>query len=160
MSTIYEITDDVLALMQMMEEDPDNEVIKDTLEALNGELDVKAESYCKVIAEFKAREEVLSSTIEKLTQKKQMVSSNINRLNKALFEAMQATGKERIRGDIFHLYIKKNALSLDQVPEKLPKKYLVPQEPKVDRKQLLADIKSGVKVKGVTTKTTQSLIIK
>lgn len=160
MSTIYEITDDVLALMQMMEEDPDNEVIKDTLEALNGELDVKAESYCKVIAEFKAREEVLSSTIEKLTQKKQMVSSNISRLNKALFEAMQATGKERIRGDIFHLYIKKNALSLDQVPEKLPKKYLVPQEPKVDRKQLLADVKSGVKVKGVTTKTTQSLIIK
>lgn len=160
MSTIYEITDDVLALMQMMEEDPDNEVIKDTLEALNGELDVKAESYCKVMAEFKAREEVLSSTIEKLTQKKQMVSNNINRLNKALFEAMQATGKERIRGDIFHLYIKNNALSLDQVPKKLPKKYLVPQEPKVDRKQLLADIKSGVKVKGVTTKTTQSLIIK
>lgn len=160
MSTIYEITDDVLSLMQMMEEDPENEVIKDTLEALSGELDVKAENYCKVMAEFKAREEVLASTIEKLLQKKQSVSNNISRLNKALFDAMQATGKERIRGDIFHLYIKNNALSLDQVPEKLPKKYLVPQEPKIDRKQLLADIKSGVKVKGVTTKTTQSLIIK
>lgn len=160
MSTIYEITDDVLALMQMMEEDPDNEVIKDTLEALNGELDVKAESYCKVIAEFKAREEALLSTIEKLSRKKQTVSNNITRLNNALFDAMQATGKERIRGDIFHLYIKNNALSLDQVPEKLPKKYLVPQEPKIDRKQLLADIKSGLKVRGVTTKTTQSLIIK
>jgi len=159
-STLYELTDDVLALMQMMEEDPENEVIRDTLEALTGELDIKAESYCKVIAEFKAREEALASAIDKLSQKKQSVSANIDRLNKALLGAMQATGKEKIRGDIFYLYIKNNAVSLDQLPEKLPKKYLVPQEPKVDRRQLLADVKTGIKVKGVTTKRTQSLIIK
>lgn len=159
-STIYEITDDVLALMQMMEEDPENEVIKDTLEALNGELDVKAEDYCKVIAEFKAREAALASAIESLTQKKQSVTGNINRLKMALFNAMKVTGKEKIKGDLFYLYIKNNAESLDQVPEKLPEKYLVPQEPKVDRKQLLADIKSGVVVDGVTTKRTQCLIIK
>ncbi|MGL6220841.1 MAG: siphovirus Gp157 family protein [Lacrimispora sphenoides] len=160
MSTIYEITDDVLALMQMMEEDSDNEVIKDTLEALNGELDIKAESYCKVIAEFKAKEAALISAIESLTQKKQSVSGNIDRLKIALFGAMKATGKEKIKGDLFYLYIKNNAESLDQVPEKLPEKYLIPQEPKIDRKQLLADVKTGVVVDGVTTKRTQSLIIK
>jgi len=49
---------------------------------------------------------------------------------------------------------------LDQVPERLPEKYLIPQEPKIDRKQLLADVKTGVVVDGVTTKRTQSLIIK
>lgn len=160
MSTIYEITDDVLALMQMMEEDSDNEVIKDTLEALNGELDIKAESYCKVIAEFKAKEAALISAIESLTQKKQSVSGNIDRLKIALFGAMKATGKEKIKGDLFYLYIKNNAESLDSVPEKLPEKYMIPQEPKVDRKQLLADVKSGLVVDGVTTKRTQSLIIK
>ena len=160
MSTIYEITDDVLSLMQMMEEDPENEVIKDTLEALNGELDVKAESYCKVIAEFKAKEAALVSAIESLTQKKQSVSGNIERLKKALFDAMKVTGKEKIKGDLFYLYIKNNAESLDQVPEELPEKYLVPQAPKVDRKQLLADMKAGVSVDGVTTKKTQCLIIK
>lgn len=160
MSTIYEITDDVLALMQMMEEDPENEVIKDTLEALKGELDVKAESYCKVIAEFKAKEDALASAIDSLSQKKQSVTANIDRLKKALFESMKATGKEKIKGDLFYLYIKNNAESLDQLPEKLPEKYMVPQEPKIDRRQLLADVKSGVKVDGVTTKKTQSLIIK
>lgn len=160
MSTIYEITDDVLALMQMMEEDPENEVIKDTLEALSGELDVKAESYCKVIAEFKAKEDALASAIDSLSQKKQSVTANIDRLKKALFESMKATGKEKIKGDLFYLYIKNNAESLDQVPDKLPEKYMVPQEPKIDKRQLLADVKSGVKVDGVTTKKTQSLIIK
>lgn len=160
MSTIYEITDDVLALIQMMEEDPENEVIKDTLEALSGELDVKAESYCKVIAEFKAKEDALASAIDSLSQKKQSVTANIDRLKKALFESMKATGKEKIKGDLFYLYIKNNAESLDQVPDKLPEKYMVPQEPKIDKRQLLADVKSGVKVDGVTTKKTQSLIIK
>lgn len=160
MSTIYEITDDVLTLMQMMEEDPENEVIKDTLEALNGELDINAEDYCKVIAEFKAKEAALTSAIESLTMKKQSVSGNIDRLKKALFGAMKATGKEKIKGDLFYLYIKNNAESLDQVPERLPEKYLIPQEPKIDRKQLLADVKTGVVVDGVTTKRTQSLIIK
>lgn len=160
MNTIYEITDDVLALMQMMEEDPDNEVIKDTLEALNGELDVKAEGYCKVIAEFKAKEAALITAIESLTQKKQSVSGNIDRLKNALLSAMKATGKEKIKGNLFYLYIKNNAKSLDQVPEELPEKYLIPQKPKIDRKQLLADVKSGIAVDGVTTKRTQSLIIK
>jgi hypothetical protein len=159
-STIYEVTDDVLALMQMMEEDPENDVIRDTLEALNGELDVKAEGYCKVIAEFKAKEAALTSAIESLTQKKQSVSGNIDRLKKALQNAMTATGKTKIKGDLFYLYIKNNAESLDSVPEKLPEKYMIPQEPKVDRKQLLADVKSGLVVDGVTTKRTQSLIIK
>lgn len=160
MSTIYEITDDVLALMQMMEEDPENEVVRDTLEALTGELDVKAEGYCKVIAEFKAKEAALTSAIESLTQKKQSVSGNIDRLKKALQDAMTATGKTKIKGDLFYLYIKNNAESLDSVPEKLPEKYMIPQEPKVDRKQLLADVKSGLVVDGVTTRRTQSLIIK
>lgn len=160
MSTIYEITDDVLALMQMMEEDPENDAIKDTLEALNGELDIKAESYCKVIEEFKAKEAALNAAIENLTQKKQSLSGNIDRLKGALFNAMKATGKEKIKGDLFYLYIKNNAESLDSVPEKLPEKYLIPLEPKVDRRQLLADIKSGVVVDGVTTRKTQSLIIK
>lgn len=160
MSTIYEITDDVLSLMQMMEEDPENEAIKDTLEALNGELDVKAESYCKVIAEFKAKETALASAIESLTQKKQSVTGNIDRLKKALFDAMKVTGKEKIKGDLFYLYIKNNAESLDQLPEILPEKYMVPQEPKIDKKQLLSDVKSGVAVEGVTTKRTQCLIIK
>lgn len=160
MNTLYEIKDDVLTLMEMMEEDPDNEVIQDTLEALKGELSVKAESYCKVISEFKAREEALERAINDMESKKEMVKNNIERLKDALFSAMKETGEEKIRGDIFYLYIKNNAVSLDEVPEKLPEKYLIPQKPKVDRKTLLADIKAGVNVDGVTTKRTQSLIIR
>lgn len=160
MSTLYEIKDDVLALMEMMEEDPSNEVIEDTLEALKGELSVKAESYCKVIAEFNEREEALERAINDMKAKKEAVEKNIKRLKDALFHAMKETGEEKIRGDIFYLYIKNNAESLDNVPETLPEKYLIPQEPKVDRKALLADIKSGVKVDGVTTKRTQSLMIR
>ena len=162
MRTLYEIKDDVLEFMQIMEEDPESEIVKDTLEALNGELEAKAEDYCKVIAEFQAKAENLKKIIEDLKIKMQSAESNANRLKKALFLAMKETGREKIRGDIFYLYIKNNAISLDQVPDKdkLPEKYLVLQEPKIDRKALLADVNAGEVIEGVTIKRTQSLVIK
>lgn len=160
MSTLYKITDEVLTLMDMMEEDPDNEVIKDTLEGLNGELDIKSEDYCKVIKEFTARAESLKKLIDELENKKKSAEANADRMKKALFSAMKATGREKIRGDIFYLYIKNNAESLDQIPDNLPDKYLIPQEPKVDKRTLLADVKAGTVIEGVTTKRTQCLVIK
>lgn len=160
MRAIYKITGDLHELMSMMEEDPDSDVIADTLEALKGELEIKAEGYCKVIAEYKGRVETISGEIERLTAIKAAALRNVERLKKALFEAMKTTGNEKIRSDLFYLYIKNNAESLDCVPQVLPAKYLIPQEPKLDRKLLLADIKSGVSIDGVTTKRTQSLIIK
>ena len=160
MSNLYEIKDELQEIMLMMDEDPDNEVIVDTLEALKGELEVKAEGYCKVIAEYEHRAAAIKEEIDRLTKRKDTAENNAKRLKKALFDAMKVTGNEKIRGDLFYLYIKNNAESLDQVPEKLPDKYLIPQPSKVDRKQLLADVKAGVQVDGVTTKRTQSLIIK
>lgn len=160
MNTLFKIADEVTILKDMMEEDPENEVIKDTLEGLDGELEIKAEDYCKVIKEFAARAENLKKLIEELEAKKSSAEANADRLKKALFAAMKATGKEKIRGDIFYLYIKNNAESLDQVPDNLPDKYLIPQEPKVDKRTLLADVKAGTVIEGVTTKRTQCLVIK
>lgn len=160
MNTLYQIKDELQELMLMMDEDPDNEVIADTLEALRGELEIKAEGYCKAIAEYEHRAAAIKKEIDRLDERKTVAENNAKKLKDALFDAMKVTGNEKIRGDLFYLYIKNNAESLDQVPEKLPDKYLIPQPSKVDRKQLLKDIKAGVQVDGVTTKRTQSLIIK
>ena len=50
MSTLYELTADWLALMEMAE-DPDIEedVFMDTLEGIEGEIEIKADGYAKVI---------------------------------------------------------------------------------------------------------------
>ena len=160
MATLYEITGEMLMLMDMMEEDPENEFISDTLEGLAGDLEAKADGYCKVIFEYDHESEKLESEIKRLQARKSVVDNNITRLKGALFNAMQTVGMKKIRGDLFSLTIKNNGVSLDNIPDNLPEKYLLPQPAKVDKKQLLADIKAGAQVEGVTTKRTQSLLIK
>lgn len=160
MATLYEISGEMMMLMEMMEEDPNSEVIKDTLEGLGGELEQKAEGYCKAIAEYDHTADSLSMEIERLQAKKVAAERNAKRLKDALFMAMLHTNTPKIKGKLFSLSIRNNAVSLDKVPEKLPAKYLVPAEPKVDRKLLLSDVKAGIVVEGVTTKQTQSLMIK
>lgn len=159
-STLYNITEDVELFMQLMEEEPDNEVIRDTLEGLNGELEIKAESYCKVIKEFEGKAAMLDAELTRLTTRKSTYVKNVDRLKRALLNAMQTTNNAKIKGELFTLSLRNNAPSLDEVPEKLPRKYMIKQNPTVDRKLLLSDMKLGVKIKGVTLKQTQSLMIK
>lgn len=160
MSTIYEIKGEIFELMELMEEDPENEIIRDTLDALKGELEVKAEGYCKIIREFEGKVSIVDAEMDRLNQKKQTYTNNIHRLKDTLLNAMLDTGHTKIKGDLFSLTVRKNAPQLSDLPEKLPEKYLIPQDPKIDKRLLLSDVKSGVEVKGVTLKQSQSLLIK
>lgn len=48
MSTIYELTEDYLRLLELAEDpDTDPEAFADTLEGLDGEIEIKAEGYAK-----------------------------------------------------------------------------------------------------------------
>lgn len=67
MATLYELTDEYRQLMEMMEDESiDQEVLRDTLEGLDGELEIKAENYAKVIAELGGKVNVLDREIERL----------------------------------------------------------------------------------------------
>lgn len=160
MSTIYEIKGEIFELMDLMEEDPENEIIRDTLDALRGELEVKAEGYCKIIREFEGKVSIVDAEMDRLNQKKQTYANNIRRLKDTLLNAMLDTGHTKIKGDLFSLSVRNNAPSLGDIPDKLPEKYLIPQDPKIDKKLLLSDIKAGEEIKGVTLRRTQSLLIK
>ena len=53
MATLYELTEEYRQLLDMMEDDSvDPEVLKDTLEGVDGELEIKAENCAKVMAEL------------------------------------------------------------------------------------------------------------
>lgn len=160
MAKLYEITGEILELKEWLENEPDSEIVRDTLEALSGELDIKAEGYCKVLREFEGHKAVVEAEIDRLVEMKRADVSNIDRLKKALFQAMHVTGRQKIETGLFKLSVRNNAMSLDQIPDSLPERYLIHQEPTVDKRLLLADIKNGIPVDGVTTKQTQSLIIK
>ena len=66
---------------------------------------------------------------------------------KAIFESMERTGLEKAQAGTFALAIQNSPASVAIAEDAvISESYLVPQPPKPDKKQLLADLKSGVLV--------------
>lgn len=50
MATLYQLTDDYLTLLELAEDpDIDEQALKDTMEGIEGALEIKAEGYAKII---------------------------------------------------------------------------------------------------------------
>lgn len=144
MESLYQLTDEYLQLLEMAE-DPDVEpdVLKDTMEAIGGEIEIKADGYAKVIRQLSADAEGISAEIERLTARKKAIEANTDRMKKSLQNAMQVTGKTKFKTQLFSFRIQKNAPSVVMDSDEIPEKYLVPQAPKVDKKGISAALKAG-----------------
>lgn len=109
MSTLYELQGEYLQLLHMLE-DPEIEeqVVLDTLEGIDYELEIKAENYAKIMKELEGNVEVIKLEMNRLAGKKNKLESNIKKLKDNLQEAMVATGKTKFKTDLFSFNIQKN----------------------------------------------------
>ena len=106
---LYEITGELLALQELLENPLDDEdVLKDTLEAVQGEYEFKLESYCKVIKNLEADIVGIKAEVDRLSDKRKVLENNIDRLKKAMFESMKATNTPKVKGQLFTVAIQKN----------------------------------------------------
>ena len=106
---LYEITGELLALQELLENPLDDEdVLKDTLEAVQGEYEFKLESYCKVIKNLEADIVGIKAEVDRLSGKRKVLENNIDRLKKAMFESMKATNTPKVKGQLFTVAIQKN----------------------------------------------------
>ena len=157
---LYEITGEVLQLQEMLVNDPENEYVQDTLEALEGELNIKSEAYCKVIKNMEGNLESIKREIDRLSKKKKNLENSVSRLKQALFNAMQVTGTDKIKGDLFTLRIQNNAPQLpkDLDVNQVPIEFLVEREYSIKKRELLQAIKNG-EVDGIALEQSKSLRI-
>ena len=108
MSRLYELTADLMTLQEMLEEAVDDQCLLDTLEGVQGEYEIKLEAYCKVIKNLEADMEALKSEAKRLTDKRKVLENNVDRLKKAMFDSMKATGTDKVKGQIFTVAIQRN----------------------------------------------------
>ena len=146
--TLYELTDDYRNLLEMAQNpDIDGQAIKDTLEAIQGDIEEKADGYAKVIKELSADTDKITAEIKRLTDRKNTIQNNIAYMKQSLTSAMTVTGNTKFRTDLFSFNIQKNPPALVVDDEKaIPQEYLIPQEPKVDKKSIIDFLKNGNKV--------------
>lgn len=164
MATIYELSGDYLRLLEMAE-DPEMDPVAfaDTLEGLEGEIEIKAEGYAKVIKELDKDGAGLDNEIKRLQAKKTTIANSIDRMKKALEQSMIITGKTKFKTELFSFGIQKNPPSVDLDEEHLeliPIEYLIPQDPKPDKKRMLQELKEGKELSFAKLKQTESLRIR
>ena len=152
MSTLYELTSDYLELLNLLEDpDGDPQAIEDTLEGLDYEIELKADGYAKIIAQLDADASAADAEIKRLQTRKKRMRNSRDRLKKALAGAMIATGKRKIKTELFSFSIRKTParVVIDEKYENLPEKYLIPQDPEIDRNKIKDDIKAGKDLSGI-----------
>lgn len=107
--TLYEITTDIQQLLEMAQDpEVDPQIISDTMEGLEAELETKAEGYIVVIKELEAQEEKYRAEISRLGKHLDTIGKNIDRMKNRLLEAMQAAGKDKLPTEHFKLSVAKN----------------------------------------------------
>lgn len=142
---LHELTGQYLALLELAEDESiDPEVIRNTLEGLDGELEEKADACASIIFQLDGNIEMVDKEIQRLEKKKNAMKYNQRYIKSNLETFMIQVEKKKFKTDLFSFVIQKNAPSLDIIDEtKIPEEYFIPQDPKLDRKRLLADVKAN-----------------
>jgi len=151
--TLYQLTQEFETLLEIMEDpDVDPVTLEDTFEALGGEIEAKAEGYGKVIRQLEYNAGALKDEIDRLTKRKKAIDGNIDRMKKTIQAAMELIDKPKIDTELFTFRIQKNPASVVMdvnYIEDVPEEYLIAQDPKIDRKKIMADIKAGKDLDGI-----------
>ncbi|MFR2776344.1 MAG: siphovirus Gp157 family protein [Anaerostipes sp.] len=161
MATLYELTEEFHDLMQMAEEQNlTQKDIEDTLEGIEYEIEEKAEACAMVIRSLEEDANGLDHEIKRLTYRKRAINNNIRSIKTNLEKTMTETGKRKFKTKLFSFRIQNNPLSTKIEDEsKIPEIYLIPQQPKIDKKSILKDLKAGQEVEGASLVLTESLRI-
>lgn len=110
MSTLYEITGDYLRLLEMLEEEEsiDPQAFADTLEGIDGEFEVKADGYARIMKELETEAGRYDAEIQRMVTRRDSFKNRVKMLKQHLYDSMKATGKVKFKTDLFSFGIQKN----------------------------------------------------
>lgn len=134
---LHELTEQYEVLEGMMyDQEVDEQTVRDTMEAIWGEIEDKADGYAKIILGMKNDIEALRTEETRLQSRRQSLESRQKWLKENLMANMQAIGKEKFKTALFSFSIQKNGgkepLVIDGNIEDIPGKFLVSQPPVIN----------------------------
>lgn len=134
MSKLYELTEQYQTLQELVyDPDMDDQVLKDTIEGLWGEIEDKADGYAKIILGMKSDIEELRKEEERLGARRKHLESRVRYLKDCLEFNMKEMGRTKFKTALFSFNIQKNGglqpLVIDGLIEDIPGRFLIPQDP-------------------------------
>jgi DNA repair exonuclease SbcCD ATPase subunit len=156
---LYELSAAYQQIQQLIEDG--SEGLEDTLESLNDAIEDKAVGYAKIIKNLEGQALAIKAEEERLAKRRKSLESNAKHLKQSLEQSMQDVGMKKFKTELFSFNIQKNPPSIEILNDAVvPETYFIPQEPKLDKKSILADLKEGKVVPGVEIKQSEGLRIR
>lgn len=122
MSNLYKLNEAWQELANMLyQDDVDEQMILDTLESIEGDIEDMADNYAYIIAEIKNDANACKAEKTRLEKRQKVLENRENRLKSYLADVMRNTGKTNFKTQLHTFRIQKNggkrALSIDgEVP--------------------------------------------
>lgn len=162
MATMYELTNEFKELLALAgDPDIDPEAISDTLEAINGEIELKAENTAIIINELTAEAAKIKAEEARLSERRKAIEGHTARLKDGLYNAMKTVGREKFKTTLFSFNIQKNPAKIIIDDEsKVPDIYLIAQAPKIDNTALKEYLKTNSACSFAHLEQTEGLRIK
>ena len=161
-TTLYELNDIYLNLLDLIEAGADDEDVQKALENIQDEIENKADGYAIVIKSLEAQNQMFKEEEKRLYSKRKTNEKNIVRMKRNLEETMYLQDKKKFKTDKFSFNIQKNRATVkivdeDKIPEEFKEEVITMN---VDKKALLEALKDGELIDGAEYVQTESLRIR
>ncbi len=158
---LFELTEQYQKLLSMVDDECDIQAIQDTLEGIEGMIADKAESIAKLMKSIEADERAIKAEEDRLKARREALANRRLSIKEYLQNQLISAGIDKLKGTMFTVSIQNNPPSV-QIAEgaKVPEKYLIPQEAKVDKRALLDDLKAGAVYEGIEMIQTKGVRIR
>jgi len=161
MSSLFNLKDNYKQVYELIADQEDEQILKDTLDSINDALEDKADGYVAVIKSLETDNNAIDEEIKRLKQRKTSNENGIKRLKETLQQVMEETGKEKFKTALNSYSIANNPPSLEVKDENVvPKEFFTEQEPKLNKKELLKAVKEGLEIEGIELKQSRSLRVR
>lgn len=125
MSNLYKLTNNYVTVSNMLyDENVDEQMILDTLESIEGEIEDKADNYAYIITDLQNSINSCKIEEDRLSKRRKIFENRVKNLKNNLMKIMKDTGRTNIKTDLHTFRIQKNggkrALTIDR---EVPKEY-------------------------------------
>lgn len=144
MNNLYTLNQQWQEVANMLyQDDIDEQMVLDTLESIEGDIEDKADNYAKIIKDLENKRNARKEEAKRLTENARIFENRILRLKQNLFNTMKQTGKTNFTTNLFTFRIQKNggkrALIIDgEVPKEYTKTII-----ENDSDKIREDLESG-----------------
>lgn len=158
---LFELTENYVKFFTEFENaDEVTEEMQEMADNLNVEIEEKCDNYGKMIRNLEADVEAFKNQEKIFNEKRKSAENKVKWLKQNLQASMEQTGRKKVKTKLFTVSLQKNAPSLEITNENnIDDSYYV-IERKLNKRELLSDIKEGLIVEGVELKQTESLRIR